>query len=142
MNKKILWLDNEPRLNSHFVSALKDSGFGIDLTKDIAAFSMKLLFGSYDLIILDTMIPTMSADERAEFSHEDTKGGLQTGLEVYRKLRSKTKIPILIFTVRPDEEIKTLFLSEDLQESRFGRKSSLRRANDFVAWIEGHFLKK
>ncbi len=83
LNMRILVVEDEAKVASFIRQALEEESYAVDLCDDGAKGLELAEFGSYDLIILDLMLPGLS------------------GLDVLHKLRSKKiHTPVLILTAR------------------------------------------
>ena len=132
---KILWVDNDPAYIDPYVSALVDRGDEIKIVTTARAADSVLDKETYDLVILDVMIPTRSAEEEEIYNPEETDNGLKTGLVFYRRNRQRlmlTDTPILVLTVRLDRLILDEFLKEGLPAECFRTKMSLREVDKFI----------
>ncbi|SHJ82665.1 response regulator transcription factor [Paramaledivibacter caminithermalis] len=92
MSKKLLVVDDEEILLKGLKYSLEQEGYDIDTAVDgIEAFE-KAINNSYELIVLDLMLPKMD------------------GLEVCRKIREKSMVPIIILTAKGEDTSKVLGL--------------------------------
>jgi len=94
---KILVVEDNPVLQRQLVRALKDQSFTVDATGDGLEALFQIQNGSYDLVILDIMLPQMD------------------GLEILQKIRKDQKTPVLLLTARDtvDDRIKGLDYGAD-----------------------------
>jgi two-component system alkaline phosphatase synthesis response regulator PhoP len=93
MDEKILIIEDEEDLVKGLRLNLKDEGYRIDWAPDGEAGLQKALEESYDLIILDIMMPKMS------------------GLDVCREIRIKgLNVPIIMLTAKGEEIDKVVGL--------------------------------
>ena len=83
--KRILVVDDEDRIRRLLRLYLEREGFQIDEAEDGEKALRMALSQSYDLIILDLMLPGMD------------------GLDVCREIRSKKATPIIMLTARGEE---------------------------------------
>jgi two-component system response regulator MprA len=81
-NERLLLVDDDPRVLSSVGRRLAFEGFLVDLAADGAEALQLAAARSPDLVILDVMLPGMS------------------GLDVARRLRQGTPVPILMLTAR------------------------------------------
>ena len=89
---RILVVDDEPSITEFVSYALKKEGFFTDVVdngEDALALATK---NSYDLFVLDIMLPGMD------------------GYELCRRLRSKTTVPVLVLSARDTELAKVVGL--------------------------------
>jgi len=86
---RILVVEDEAKVGSFIRRALEEESYAIDLCVDGAEGLDLALAGTYDLIVLDVMLPRLS------------------GLEILQRLRKeKVKTPVLILTARAQLEQK------------------------------------
>ena len=87
---KILLVEDEPDLAYILSSSFKNAGFELRIAR--SAESGLNVFPKYQpaLVITDVMLPGMN------------------GLEMVRKLRRTSQVPVLFLTARKDEEMRTL----------------------------------
>jgi two-component system, OmpR family, response regulator len=82
---KILVVDDDPRLRSLLTIALERAGFGVVSASDGQMALMQAAREAPDLIVLDQGLPEVD------------------GLEVCRRIRAKSEVPIIFLTARDDE---------------------------------------
>lgn len=92
MSKKLLVVDDEEILLKGLRYSLEQEGYEIDTAVDGIEAYEKAVNNYYDLIVLDLMLPRMD------------------GLEVCRKVREKTMVPIIILTAKGEDTSKVLGL--------------------------------
>lgn len=92
MSKKLLVVDDEPVLLKGLKYSLEQEDYTIETAVDGEEAYFKAQNHVYDLIILDLMLPKMD------------------GLEVCRKLREHSMVPIIILTAKGDDSSKVLGL--------------------------------
>jgi DNA-binding response OmpR family regulator len=86
---RILVVEDEAKVGSFIRRALEEESYAVDLSVDGAEGLDLALAGTYDLIVLDVMLPNVS------------------GLEILQRLRKeKNKTPVLILTARAQLEQK------------------------------------
>lgn len=85
MNQRLLVVDDDDELRSLLQTYLGEQGFTVRTVADGAAMRAALAAESFELIILDVMLPG------------------EDGLALCRELRAKSRIPILMLTARGDE---------------------------------------
>ena len=90
--KRILVVDDEPAILDAVAYALRGEGFDVDALEEGEAALDAALSDGYDLLILDLMLPKLS------------------GLEVCRRVRDRSDVPILILTARDSEGDRVLGL--------------------------------
>lgn len=86
MPQRILIVDDDPHIRQLLVFALEKAGFATDEAEDGEAALAAIADAAPDLVVLDINMPRMN------------------GLEVCRRLRSESNLPILFLSSR-DEEI-------------------------------------
>ena len=92
MSGRILVVDDEPAIVDAVAYALQGEGYEVDSRDDGDAALAAALEGSFDLVILDLMLPTLS------------------GTEVCRRLRDASDVPILLLTAKDAEVDRVLGL--------------------------------
>jgi len=120
MAKRILLVDDEPLILKGLKFALEQDGYETDIAEDGEAALEKMLAGSYDVVLLDVMLPKMS------------------GIEVCQAVREKSDVPIIMLTAKGEDMDKILGLeygADDYMTKPFNIlevkariKSILRRA--------------
>jgi two-component system, OmpR family, copper resistance phosphate regulon response regulator CusR len=86
---RILIVEDEARIRAFLARAFEAEGFGVDVVGDGEQGLSRALTGSYDLVILDLMLPGRS------------------GLDALRELhRQRSDLPVLILSARSDLPIK------------------------------------
>ena len=90
--KRILVVEDEPAILDAVAYALRGEGFDVDALDEGEAALEAALMDGYDLLILDLMLPKLS------------------GLEVCRRIRDQSDVPILILTARDSEGDRVLGL--------------------------------
>jgi DNA-binding response OmpR family regulator len=92
MTKKVLIAEDEPAIADAVAYALRAEGFAVDAVGDGEAALEAALADGYDVLVLDLMLPGLS------------------GIEVCRRLRTASAIPILMLTARTAEVDRVLGL--------------------------------
>ena len=145
MGRKILWLDNDEADIAPWLKALKREGYDVtNVTMLSRAWSL-LAEESFDLLVLDVMIPTRNEEEEALFPPLETASGRMSGLCFYQKLLPdpvRKHLPVLVFTNRLGAEIPEAFKDAGLPEGCFGTKFELRRVQDFLRKVEEVIQKR
>jgi two-component system, OmpR family, copper resistance phosphate regulon response regulator CusR len=86
---RILIVEDEARIRAFLARAFKAEGFRVDVVADGEHGVLRALAGSYDLVILDLLLPGLS------------------GLDALRELqRARSDLPVLILSARSDLPIK------------------------------------
>ena len=106
MKNRILIVDDEDDINLLFKMVLEDNGFKVDIFTDPLTALQNFTAGSYDLLILDMLMPNMN------------------GFELYQKIRmldDKIKICFLTASGINHEEIrkKVAYATIDYPENCF-----------------------
>ena len=83
--QNILIVDDDPQIREVLRIALKQAGLAVEEAGDGAEGLKKATAGRFDLVVLDIGLPRMD------------------GLQVCRKLRAFTEVPVLFLTARDDE---------------------------------------
>jgi DNA-binding response OmpR family regulator len=82
---RILLVDDDVALTSILREALRDEGFAVELAYDGLEGLRRIEATSPDLVVLDVMMPEMD------------------GLEVCRRIRKSSRVPIILLTSRGEE---------------------------------------
>ena len=85
MASRVLLIDDDVRLPELLRSYLEQNGVALSHAPDGARGLIMLEQGAYDAVLLDVMMPGMD------------------GLEVCRKIRGKSSVPVIMLTARGDE---------------------------------------
>jgi DNA-binding response OmpR family regulator len=89
---KILVVDDEPKIRRIITSYLQEEGFDIAEASD-GETALELAAGNPDLVILDVGLPGID------------------GIEVLRRLRTRTDVPVMLVTARAEETDRLIGLS-------------------------------
>ena len=92
MSEKILVVDDEPILLKGLKFSLEQEGYIVETSDEGKEAFNKILENTYDAVILDLMLPGMD------------------GLEICKKVREKSMVPILMLTAKDDDSSKVLGL--------------------------------
>lgn len=92
MEERILVVDDEPILLKGLKFSLEQDGYIIDVAMDGNEAYDKIMNNTYNLVILDLMLPGMD------------------GLEVCQKVRETSMVPIIILTAKGEDSSKVLGL--------------------------------
>ncbi len=112
MALRALLIDDDARLGDLLVSYLGDQDVALDAARDGQSGLDALARGTYDLVLLDVMMPGMD------------------GLEVLRRIRAKSAVPVLMLTARGDEADKVVGLemgADDYVPKPFSPRELLAR---------------
>ena len=85
MTPSVLLVDDDVELVTLLADYLRQDGFATTLVHDGEAAIVEALGGRHDIVVLDVMMPRM------------------TGVEVLRRLRAQSAIPVLMLTARGDD---------------------------------------
>jgi DNA-binding response OmpR family regulator len=118
---KLLAVDDEEVLLKGLKFSLIQEGYEVDSASDGKEAYEKILENDYDLILLDIMLPKMN------------------GLEVCKKVRQESMVPIIMLTAKGDDSSKVLGLEHgaddyitkpfNMLELKARVKAILRRIN-------------
>jgi DNA-binding response OmpR family regulator len=92
MTPRVLVVEDEPAIADSVAYALRGEGFDVDIVEDGESALEAARADGYDVMLLDLMLPGVS------------------GLEVCRRLRAESAIPILMLTARTAEVERVLGL--------------------------------
>lgn len=94
---RILIVEDEPKTGAYLKKGLEESGFSVDLAKDGAEGLLLAQEESYDVIVLDVMLPVLD------------------GWGVLERLRATHMTPVLFLTARDDvqDRVRGLELGAD-----------------------------
>jgi two-component system, OmpR family, response regulator len=112
MSLRVLLIDDDARLGDLLRGYFGDHGVTMAIAKDGSAGLDQLARGTFDAILLDVMMPGMD------------------GLEVLRRVRAKSAIPVLMLTARGDEADRVVGLelgADDYVPKPFSPRELLAR---------------
>ncbi len=112
MTLRALLIDDDARLSELLASYLGPHGFVVDHAANGARGLTLLEGGAYDLVLLDVMMPGMD------------------GLEVCKRIRQKSRVPIVMLTARGDETDRVVGLelgADDYVPKPFSPRELLAR---------------
>jgi DNA-binding response OmpR family regulator len=112
MTLRALLIDDDPKLSELLVSYLGPHGFVVDHASSGQRGLSALESGAYDLVLLDVMMPGMD------------------GLEVCKRIRQKSRVPIVMLTARGDETDRVVGLelgADDYVPKPFSPRELLAR---------------
>lgn len=92
MEERILVVDDEPILLKGLKFSLEQDGYDVDVAMDGNEAYEKIMNQSYHLVVLDLMLPGLD------------------GLEVCKKVRETSMVPIIILTAKGEDSSKVLGL--------------------------------
>src|SRR6476619_6415310 len=118
---RILLVDDEQSVQTLLSYPLRKDGYDVVSARDGQEAMQRFTEGRYDLVILDLMLPRLD------------------GIEVCRRMRSRSQVPIIMLTAKGDEIDKVVGLemgADDyitkpfsVREFRSRVKAALRRGN-------------
>ena len=112
MPARILLVDDDTRLHELLTSFLEQNGYAVVGAKDGARGLAALEQGTFDLVVLDVMMPGID------------------GLEVCRRIRKTSRIPVLMLTAKGDETDRVVGLeigADDYVAKPFSPRELLAR---------------
>ena len=135
MAKDILFIDNDPAASQPYVAELKDSGYQVTVISTLSEAELAVNYRKYDLLVLDAMMPTMSDEEDKIYHPNNNDYQRKEGVIFYRRTKEhllKSGTPVLVLTVRLDNEIREAFLKEGLPRQNYSTKLALREPAVFI----------
>lgn len=115
--KKILIVEDEKNISELLKFNLTKAGYDAEIAEDGGTAVDMALSGSFDLVLLDLMLPVMN------------------GYEVCKAVREKSNVPIIMLTAREDEADKVLGLdvgADDYVTKPFSLSELLARINSNI----------
>src|SRR5947208_2720679 len=112
MASRVLLIDDDIRLYELLKSFLEQNGFTVTCAPDGPRGLAALAAGSFDAVLLDVMMPGMD------------------GLEVCKRIRATSRIPVLMLTARGDETDRVVGLelgADDYVHKPFSPRELLAR---------------
>lgn len=110
--ERLLLVEDDRDIRGLLVDFLGGEGYGVEAVESGAAMDRALLRGAPDLVILDVMLPG------------------EDGLSICRRLRAKSRVPILMLTARHDDIDRIIGLeigAEDYLGKPFNPRELLAR---------------
>lgn len=92
MGDKILVVDDEPILLKGLKFSLEQDGYDVEVAVDGKEAYEKIMANNYDIVVLDLMLPEID------------------GLEVCKRVRETSMVPIIILTAKGEDASKVLGL--------------------------------
>lgn len=127
---RVLWVDDDPTQVLSKIQYLEDNGYFVVTAMSVAECKEKLVEQSYDLVIIDVMMPHTDDIDPAR-----TKGGLTTGLELARWIRSNyPNLSIVGCSVGDEETVSAWFRTHT---AGFWLKGDLRPTKALLDKIKG-----
>jgi predicted nucleotide-binding protein len=106
---KILFVDDEAYQSRLYIDAALDGGFDVQIAESVEEALELARSDSFDLILLDVMMPSGSF-----FDETETAGGFRTGKALARELSDiQPEAKIVAFTNSRDPEIEAWFTKDD-----------------------------
>jgi DNA-binding response OmpR family regulator len=112
MPLRVLLIDDDARLSALLGEFLGQNDVALSHVGDGAAGLARLATGAFDAVLLDVMMPGMN------------------GLEVLRRIREKSRVPVIMLTARGDESDRVVGLelgADDYVPKPFGPRELLAR---------------
>lgn len=135
MSTKILWLDNEVKWIQPYVDALKQEGYEPNPVPTVSEAEQELKKHHYDLLILDAMIPTISAKEVEIYNTKATLSGIKTGIVFYQRMKHNLEekgTKVLVITASIFDKLRLEFVHLGLPEEQFSTKYELKDVSSLV----------
>ncbi len=135
MSKRILWLEDDGAWIKSYYDELVAAGYNVTHVRTVTDAEDALRSETYDLLIMDVMLPTTSAEEQASYPVEATQTGEVTGLVFYRRVKellARSKTRVLVLTIRLDAATQEAFLAEGLDRLSYMTRVALRTVEAFV----------
>jgi CheY-like chemotaxis protein len=141
MSKRILWLDNDTAYINVYIKLLRNQPdpYEVTVAATLSEAEDYLKETTYDLIILDVMIPTTNEEEERAYPPDQTDHGLKMGLSFYKNHQKElvdAKTKVLILTARIDEAIKQGFVNVGLPPECIVEKAEIGEVSDFLGKVE------
>jgi DNA-binding response OmpR family regulator len=96
----VLFVDDEPFAVQDFIDEMKEDGMDVDFFKSVKAGKDAFEAASYDLLVVDIMMPPGPYAK-------DSPDGMETGLHFLRDFRTKHAItPVIVLSNISSEDIK------------------------------------
>ncbi len=124
--KKILIVEDEKNIAMVLAYNIKKEGFDCDVAYDGETGLTMAITGSYDLILLDIMLPKMN------------------GFEVCEKIRYKSQVPIIFVTAKEEEKDKIFGLetgADDYVTKPFSFRELLSRIRANIRRSSGEVIR-
>jgi DNA-binding response OmpR family regulator len=118
---RIMLVDDEPLITDSLSYSLRREGFDVKAVGDGAIALQEILAFQPDLVVLDIMLPGMS------------------GLEICRRLRAQSAIPVIMLTARGEEIDRVLGLevgADDYLPKPFSFRELLARVRSILRRVE------
>jgi CheY-like chemotaxis protein len=131
MQDKILWFDDKFIFIKFHVGKLEQLGFQVKVVETFTEAEKALREeGGFQLLILDSMIPTVTEEEELRYPGTGIEGGL-TFFRVMTQEQLVDPTKVLVFTVSYEHEIYEQFVKEGLPAENFLTKEQYKNPVDF-----------
>ena len=117
MREKILVIEDDPKISRLLEIELKFEGFDVFFAYDGKEGLNMAKYGSYDLILLDVMLPKMS------------------GMEVCKRIREGSQVPIIMLTAKDEISDKVVGLdygADDYMTKPFSNEELIARIKALI----------
>lgn len=121
MGVRILIVDDDEELSSLLTELLIREGFRVECESDGRRGLSAALSGSFDLLVLDVMLPGID------------------GFEILRRVRNETRLPILMLTARGEDEDRIVGLelgADDYLPKPFNTRELVARIRAILRRLE------
>lgn len=138
MAQEILWLDNDTAYIDVYRKTLVDEGYAVVIVPSVSEAEAELARRTFQLLILDIMIPTTDESEEERYPPAETNHGLKTGLVFYQMHRTALEekgTRVLVLTARIDTPIKQKLMAKGLPAASIIEKAEVARVDDFLARV-------
>lgn len=126
-NISVLIVEDETKIARFVQLELEHEGYRVDVEHDGRAGLEKALTGSYDLIVLDLMLPSLN------------------GMEILRRLRQVSEVPVIMLTAKGDIMDRVMGLdsgADDYMTKPFAIEELLARIRKALKHKAGTRLQK
>lgn len=137
--KKILWLDNDPKYTEPYVKMLRNNNYEVTIAPTVSQAVEFLELTTYSLFILDAMIPPHDEIEARLYPASETERGFKMGVYLFRKWKKnldEANTKVLALTVRVDPRIREAFFEAGLPPNAFTTKMAVMHVRDFLKKVE------
>ncbi|HEY3927713.1 MAG TPA: response regulator transcription factor [Candidatus Koribacter sp.] len=120
--KQILLIDDDIELCSLLTDYLRAEGFEVEAVHNGEAGLQRALAGNYSIVVLDVMLPGIS------------------GLDVLRRLRPQSRVPVLLLTARGEDVDRIVGLelgADDYVPKPFNTRELLARVQAILRRVQG-----
>lgn len=118
---RILLVDDDDELSSLLTELLTREGFKVDCQNDGKMGLSAALNGSYDLLVLDVMLPGLD------------------GFEILKRVRRESRLPVLMLTARGEDEDRIVGLelgADDYMAKPFNPRELVARIRAIMRRLE------